>query len=167
MPSKEHEAMAREYLTEHLTDKESMLHGAASLEQLGYFGWLEQLKENEDEATVSADSVPSSTFFALHECDDRLIGMLDVRHRLNDFLSEYGGHIGYGVRPKSRGKGYAKEILLLGLVYCKEMGLSKVMVCCHKENVASSKVIVACGGQLEREFVYSDGKMVQVYWIDT
>ncbi|MDR1320625.1 MAG: GNAT family N-acetyltransferase [Gracilibacteraceae bacterium] len=92
--------------------------------------------------------------------------MIDIRHTLNQFLREYGGNIGYSVRPSERNKGYAAEILKQGLEYCKTIHLKKVMLACNKDNKASSRTIEKCGGVLEREFIYLDGKTVQVYGID-
>ena len=54
---------------------------------------------------------------------------------------------------------------ILGLKYCEKIGLTKTMVACYKENEASSRIIRACGGIFEREFLYTDGKVVQVFWI--
>jgi predicted acetyltransferase len=91
--------------------------------------------------------------------------MIDIRHSLNEFLSKYGGHIGYGVRPSERNKGYATQMLRMALQYLKQIGLTKVMLACYQENVASRRTIEKCNGVLEREFLHSDGKTVQVFWI--
>ena len=164
-PSKELQAQAEEYKLEHLTFGENELHGGALFDRLPFDEWLELVQKNSSEETVSPNWVVSSTFFVVRIMDNRIVGMLDIRHTLNDFLREYGGHIGYGVRPTERRKGYATQILKLGLDYCREIGLAKVMLACYKDNVASGKTILRFGGVLEREFVYTDGKTVQVYWI--
>ena len=96
---------------------------------------------------------------------DKLIGIIDIRHELNDFLAAFGGHIGYGVRASERRNGYAAKILRMGLELCKSINLGRVMLACYKDNAASGKTIVNNGGMLEREFVHADGKTVQVYWI--
>ena len=165
-PTKEHEKAALEYIKEHLECNEVDLHGGAMLEKTEpYTKWLERLEKNSNEKTVVPGCVTSSTFFVIRKNDNKLIGMIDIRHRLNTFLAEYGGHIGYGVCPSERGKGYGTQILQLGLAHCEKIGLTKVMVACYKENEASSKIIRTCGGVFEREFLYTDGKIVQIFWI--
>ena len=163
VPTKEHEAQVKEYIEEHCNYEEFDLHGGALIEKMPYDDWLWQLKNNSNEKTVNPEWVVSSTFFAIS--DGVIVGMIDIRHTLNQFLREYGGHIGYGVRPTERNKGYATEMLRLAIEYCKEIDIEKVMLACYKKNEASGKTIEKCGGILEKEFVYSDGKIVQVYWI--
>lgn len=163
LPTEEHETQINEYIDEHIINDESDLHGGALIEKMPYADWLKQLKNNSDENTVNPEWVVSSTFLAI--MNGNIVGMIDIRHTLNQFLSDYGGHIGYGVRPSERNKGYATEMLMMGLDYCNKLGLGKVMLACYKENEASSKTILKCGGILEKEFVYSNGKTVQVYWI--
>ncbi|ETI96234.1 MAG: hypothetical protein Q606_CBAC00089G0001, partial [Intestinibacter bartlettii DORA_8_9] len=106
------------------------------------------------------------TFFVVRTSDNRIVGMVDIRHRLNYFLSICGGHIGYSVRPSERKKGYGTEILKQALEYAKTININNVMLACYKENEGSRKIIVKCGGKLEKEFTYIDGKIIQVYWID-
>lgn len=164
-PSEKLKNKAQEFKLEYFDNGENVLHGGALLEQLAYDEWLELIEDNSSEATVKSNWVVSSTFFAVRESDSKIIGIIDIRHYLNDFLENYGGHIGYSVRPTERRKGYATEMLKLGLKYCKSIGLNTVMLACYKDNTASSKTIVKCGGILEKEFVYSDGKIIQVFWI--
>ena len=109
--------------------------------------------------------VPDSVFFLLHESRDRLLGAVNIRHYLNDSLLKEGGHIGDGIRPSERRKGYATEMIRLALIECKKLGIDKVLMTCDKENIASAKSIIKNGGILENEFVNSDGKVEQRYWI--
>ena len=157
---------AEDYREEHLRFGEEELHGSAMLDSLAFDDWLRQTLDNARPETVRPNWVQASTFFAVRRADNRVVGMLDVRHRLNGFLPQYGGNIGYGVRPTERKKGYASEILRLGLKYSRHIGLERVMVSCYKENGASRKVILNCGGVLEREFYHTNGKIILVYWID-
>jgi predicted acetyltransferase len=93
--------------------------------------------------------------------------MINIRHRLNEFLAREGGHIGYSVRPSERRKGYATRMLQMALQKCAEMGLEKVLIACDKENIGSAKVIMNNGGVLESEI--TDGSLAEVvqrYWID-
>ncbi len=165
-PLKEHEKAAQEYRQEHLDNGEPLLHGGSLLDTLEtYDAWLDHLEANSDEKTVQPGWVTSSTFFGVRERDSRIIGMIDVRHTLNDYLRNYGGHIGYGVRPSERRKGYATQMLKLALNFCRNLGLDRVMLACEKDNPASRLTIEKCGGVLEREFQHTDGMTVQVFWI--
>ncbi|NLG04681.1 MAG: GNAT family N-acetyltransferase [Clostridia bacterium] len=156
------------YREEHFVAGEFEIHGSALLGQApSYIEWLDQLKKNADEATVDPSWVISSTFFAVRERDHRIIGMLDIRHTLNDFLREYGGHVGYGVRPSERRKGYAAKILEQGIAYSRLIGRERIMLACYSDNLPSKKTILHCGGILERTFEYEHDKTVEVYWIDT
>jgi len=162
IPNKKLEIGALEYKKEHFHNGEDEMHGSALFDKTNsYDDWLIQLKNNSDETTVNSKWVVSTTFFAVRKCD----GKIDIRHTLNEFLKEYGGNIGYGVRPSERKKGYATEILKMALEYCKKLDLKKVMLACYKENEASSKTITKCGCILEKEFMYTDKKIVQTFWI--
>lgn len=165
-PNPEHEMQALGYIKEHEENNEFELHGGAILEKAeSYKSWLKQLADNSNKMTVRKDWVLSTTFFAVRKSDRKIIGMADIRHEMNDFLRSYGGQIGIGIRPSERKNGYATEITKMAIQYCKEIGLSEVMVACYKENTASRKIILKCQGILEKEFIYNDHKVVQVYWI--
>lgn len=164
-PAKQLEEKAREYKQEHFDAGEYELHGSSLFDKLEYDEWMKLVEDNSNEKTVRVGWVISSTFFAVRKKDSKIIGMIDIRHSLNEFLKKYGGNIGYGVRPSERNNGYAAEILKQGLEYCKTIGLEKVMLACYKDNQASSKTIAKCGGVLEKEFTYQNGRTVQVFWI--
>ena len=109
--------------------------------------------------------VPDSTFFLLDEERDRLLGAVNIRHYLNAYLLREGGHIGDGIRPSERRKGYGTELLKLALIECKALGISRALVVCDRNNVGSAKAIQRNGGVLENEFVNEDGGIGQRYWI--
>lgn len=109
--------------------------------------------------------VPDSTFFCLDEERDRIVGAVNIRHYLNDYLLTYGGHIGDGIRPSERRKGYATKMISLALEECKKLGINKVLMVCDKDNIGSAKSITNNGGILENEVV-KDGIIEQRYWID-
>ena len=93
--------------------------------------------------------------------DGQAVGFLNLRLRLNDYLLEVGGHIGYSIRPSERGKGYAKESLCQGLQVAREKNIKRALVTCSTENPASQAVILANGG------VYEDVRNgTERYWID-
>lgn len=164
-PTKAFEEAAFEYKKEHFDIGEYELHGSALLGKIElYDDWLKMLEENSNEKTVHSDWVVASTFFAIRKSDQKIIGLIDIRHGLNDFLRNYG-HIGYGVRPSERKKGYATQMLKMALDYARQIRLSKVMLACYKDNEASSKVIQKCNGIFEKDILHPNGKIVQVYWI--
>ena len=92
------------------------------------------------------------------------MGAVNIRHYLNDTLLKAGGHIGYGIRPSERRKGYATAMIALALDECRKLGINKVLICCNKENIGSAKSIINNGGILENE-IEEDGHIIQRYWI--
>ena len=119
-----------------------------------------ELKEERD------GRVPDSTFFLLDEERGRLLGAVNIRHYLNERLLTDGGHIGDGIRPTERGRGYATKMIALALEECKKLGIDRVLMVCDRDNAASAKTIVKNGGVLENEIVDDDGQIEQRYWID-
>jgi predicted acetyltransferase len=93
--------------------------------------------------------------------------MLQVRHYFNDYLSKFGGHIGYSIRPSERRKGYAKEMLKSVLPFCREINLENVLITCIEDNIGSEKTIIANGGIYEST-VYEPNEKVNLkrYWIN-
>lgn len=124
--------------------------------------YIKNLELNE----LNEDNVPNSVFFLLDEERNILLGAINIRHYLNEYFFKYVGYIGYGIRPSERGKGYATEMLRLGLIECKKLEINKVLIVCYKSNIASSKVIIKNGGILENEFIDEDDKIRQRYWIN-
>ena len=108
--------------------------------------------------------VPNSVYFLLDIDRNRLIGAVNIRHELNEDLLLYGGHIGDGVRPSERRKGYATEMIRLALIECKKLGIDKVLITCNKDNIGSRKSIINKGGIKENE-VLEDGEILERYWI--
>lgn len=114
---------------------------------------------------TSSGLVPDDTYFALDEERNMLVGAVNIRHYLNERLLLNGGHIGDGVRPSERRKGYGTRMVGLALEKCRELGITRVLMVCDQDNVASAKTIIKNGGVLENE-VMVDGDMEQRYWID-
>ena len=110
--------------------------------------------------------VPDSVFFLLDEDRNKILGAVNIRHYLNDYLLKFGGHIGDGIRPSERKKGYATKMIGLALIECKKLGMDKVLITCNKSNIASAKTIIKNGGILENEIKDSDGEIIQRYWIN-
>ena len=117
------------------------------------------------EVTEPGDGlVPDSTYFCLDRDRDRMVGAVNIRHSLNDYLLAYGGHIGDGIRPSERRKGYGTAMMGLALEECRKLGIEKVLMVCNKENTGSAKSIQNNGGVLENE-INVEGETVQRYWI--
>ena len=108
--------------------------------------------------------VPDSTYFCLDADRDIFVGAVNIRHELNERLLLDGGHIGDGVRPSERRKGYATAMIALALDKCRELGIHRVLMVCDKDNVGSAKSIIKNGGVLENEIVVG-GVAEQRYWI--
>lgn len=144
--------------------------GCAGLEECDSFEeWIrfeERLK-----AKYREGYVPSEVFLAVRKKDDRLVGIIDYRHPLSEFLLSFGGNIGYSVRPSERQKGYASEMLRSQLAICRSYGDDQVLVTCDRDNTASRKTIHANGGVLENEVEDTAGLSkcgwIQRYWIPT
>lgn len=122
--------------------------------------YLEHLEYKEPQEGL----VPDSTFFCFDGKRNLMVGAMNNRHDLNDYLLKYGGHIGDGIRPSERRKGYATEMIRLALEECRKLGLTRVLMTCDKNNIGSAKSIIRNGGILENE-VLEEGSIKQRYWI--
>jgi acetyltransferase len=143
-----------------------IINGSAGLDRFSSIEiWFEELKKRSCENTVPKGLVPSSTYLAVREKDNYIVGMIDIRHYLNKYLTQVGGNIGYGVRKTERNKGYAKQILKLALEKCKDLKIKKVLITCDEDNIASEKVILSANAKLE-DIRNVDGENKKRFWID-
>ena len=147
--------------------KESpLINGSAGLNRFSSIeDWLEELKKRSSEATVPEGLVPSSTYLGIREKDNYIVGMIDIRHYLNEYLTQIGGNIGYSVRKTERNKGYVKQMLKLALEKCKELKIKKVLITCDEDNIASEKVILSANAKLE-DIRNIDGENKKRFWIE-
>lgn len=154
----------------HDADKEDRFAGCMGLRDAPTAkDWINicNLRKNPATCAQAGTTVPSTTYFAIRERDDRLVGVIDLRHHIDHpILGVWGGHCGYSVRPSERRKGYATEMLRLNLRNAREMGIPKLLVTCNEHNIASEKAILVCGGILE-SIVEVDGNRIKRYWIAT
>ena len=163
VPSIKRKNDAIEYIEEHYKYK-SNINGCGSLDDYidNYEYWLQKLKEDY-KREPNEEKVPSRTYFLIRENDNKIIGMINIRLTLNERLSKFGGHIGYGIRPTERGKGYNKINLYLGLKVCDEYGIDKVFLDADLNNEASWKTMEALGGIRVKEYyedIYINGTVV-------
>jgi predicted acetyltransferase len=91
--------------------------------------------------------VPCTTLWWVDGQD--YLGRIAIRHRLNDFLLDVGGHIGYDVRPSRRRQGHATAMLQAALPWALGLGVDPALVTCDEDNTGSVRVIEAAGGVLE------------------
>jgi predicted acetyltransferase len=127
---------------------------------------LDFLFSQDSEEKLTEDTwVPHSTYWLIDEREE-VVGAVNIRHRLSPRLLNSGGHIGYGIRPSERRKGYATVLLALALDKTRELGLDKVLVVCDKGNTGSERTILKNGGRLESEYTEDDGNIVRRFWIE-
>ena len=161
-PTLAHKIAALDYRQEFFNHGVTAIDGDAGLDEApSYKFWLEVVQSAP--TRVHERYAPSSTFFAM--VDDKIVGMVDIRHHLTDYLICVGGHIGYSVRPCERRKGYATKMLAMAVEKSRTFGIEKVLVTCNKDNISSAKTILRNGGVMENEFTEENGNVVQRYWI--
>jgi len=165
--SKELEDFKREIL-EHDADSEDQFAGCMGLRNTASSEeWINICNLRKSEATCQqvGVEVPSTTYFAIRKSDEKLVGVIELRHHINHpILGSWGGHCGYSVRPSERGNGYAKEMLRLNIKNANDKGIQKLLVTCDERNIVSEKTILANGGIFEKN-VEVEGCIMKRYWI--
>lgn len=166
-PTLEYKEQVMEYRKVFLENNEK-LSGCAELEDVtSYEEWIDF--DNRRSKIYGKDYVQSTVCLCVRVKDNKLVGIIDFRHELTEFLLNYGGNIGYSIHPSERRKEYGKEMLRLMLIKCRELKKDRVLLTCDKENVPSAKIMIANGAVLENE-VMDDCKIswsgtIQRYWI--
>lgn len=170
-PSLERKNEIIEYLDE-FVEYGSNINGSGSLDKI-YDGYtfeetLERcLNMGNEEYSKKFERCSAKTFLLIRESDNKIVGTINIRWNLNEKMLQFGGHIGYGIRPTERRKGYNKINLYLGILEARRLGLEKVMLDCDVNNLGSDRTLKALGGKLERtEVDPSDGVLTNVYWFD-
>lgn len=150
-----------DYKEEFLLNSE-IIQGAANMTDLSIPEWVQFTENTKNKESVTPGFVTAHTFFALD--NNKIVGIINARHELNDYLLNFGGHIGYSVRKSERRKGYAKAMLSYTVDFLFSLGLEKVLITCDKKNIASKRTIESCGGILENEVATEDRTTLR-YWI--
>lgn len=127
--------------------------------------WIEKNNMMEKKETCPEDKVTATQYMLLRKNDRKVLGLINFRHYLNDYLKNYGGHIGYSIVHDERGKKYGKKQLILCLEKAKEKGLEKVLLTCDKNNISSKLTIESVGGIFEKEITQKNGIITLKYWI--
>ena len=131
-----------------------IIHGADNMTDLSIPEWVEFTENTKKKESLTPGFVTAHTFFALD--NNKIVGIINARHELNDYLLNFGGHIGYSVRKSERRKGYAKAMLSYTVDFLFSLGLEKILITCDKNNIASKRTIESCGGILENEVATED-----------
>lgn len=142
------------------------LHGSSELNSFtdnGFVGWFTYINTPAGTQWFGYEKVTDSTYIAL--LGETVVGFVNVRHHLTEFLLNYGGHIGYSTHPDYQGQGIATAMLGFGIETLKGLGVDKVLVTCADDNIASAQVIIKNGGVLENVVMVND-KKVRRYRID-
>ena len=135
------------------------------LEQAAWPVYCRRLKSQRLGVDLPEDRVPAT--FLVAEAEGQIVGRASIRHALNAYLAEVGGHIGYAVRPGFRRRGYATAIMRQSLAVASSIGLQRVLMTCDDDNVGSAKVIQNCGGVLENIAADCDGSVAKRrYWVE-
>lgn len=166
--------ITKEYKKQITSYKQEFINALSSMDGTGNLLDIKDIDEyinfsleQETQAKVPSHLVPATQFLFIRKSDDKLIGMIQVRHYLNDYLKNYGGHIGYSIRPFERGHNYAKKMLEMTLPFCQKINISRLLITCTTSNLASQKTILADGGVFESTIHDSNNNIdYNRYWID-
>ncbi len=127
--------------------------------------FVQRLLDDEDPGKLPRHLVPQTNYWLVEGVE--FIGRTSLRHELNDRLRLIGGHIGYEIRPSRRRQGYGTAILGLVLAKARQRGLTRVLITCDDDNIASRRIIEHHGGVPETPYYPADGSATVLrYWVD-
>lgn len=114
---------------------------------------------------TTSKSIPTSSYLLME--NNEIIGHIFIHHLIDlKVLKDYEGHIGYGIRPNKRNKGYGTKMLSLALEKCKDLSLNEILISCKKENISSAKVIEKNNGiLLEETYIQEENSIFKKYKI--
>jgi len=146
-------------LQEFPAEENGFTNSAKGLLTRQFPAYLRKLEQDARGKKLPKNRVPQTTYWFM--CGDHPIGIIKLRHRLNDSLRAQGGHVGYGIRPSERGKGLGVLMLKNLLPEARKLSLDNLLITCFESNEPSRRMVEAVGGKLERT-----EKGVCYYWID-
>lgn len=130
-----------------------------------FTAYLQHLQDDSHDRPLPPDRVRQSTYWGVE--GGMVVGTVRLRHALTPALEQFGGHIGYNVRPAQRRRGYGVALLAGALERARQFGLTGVLITCDTDNIGSARVIVKNGGQLiNQTTVDGYAKLISRYWID-
>lgn len=141
-----------DYIKEHHNNGETSISASNGMPTMEYVVWLNKLKD--DENGKNTEWGISETYILVNE--EKIIGMLNIRYTINNEKAEIYGHIGYGVRPLERRKGYATYMLKEALVKCRQHEMTEVILGCYEDNMGSIKTIINNDGILYKKSKMKD-----------
>ena len=160
-PTLEMKEEALTYRQAHFDAGEHVISGSELLDQTeDYAQWVQDVAANTSPETVNPAWVVTDTFFAVDE-NDSIVGIIDLRHTLNDFLQDFG-NVGYSVKPSERRKGYATEMFRQVREIARQAGMQELHMAVHRDNEPSVKTIVNAGGVVCRSFI-AEEKWADMY----
>lgn len=165
LPTKKYEESYYQLITSAKTRcDEQELGNALMRENETFEDMLNRLKNRRKGIQISKRDVPATVYWIIEQ--NKVIGTIDLRHRLNKDYFERLGHVAYYIKFEERNKGYATKALFLAKKKYEQMKINKILVTCYTDNIASSKVIRSNGGILENEFLDENtGKKISRYVI--
>ncbi|MGD2274380.1 GNAT family N-acetyltransferase [Bacillus wiedmannii] len=144
---------------------ETMIPWVISKDPSNFPAMIQELLDAHNGINLPESWVPDSTYWLVTD-ENKIVGAVNIRHSLTEHLFNAGGHIGYGIRPSERRKGYATKLLELSLEKMKELNITKALVVCDEVNTASEKTILHNGGLRDDDFIEEDGNVVRRFWIE-
>ncbi|MEI4709153.1 GNAT family N-acetyltransferase [Bacillus cereus] len=144
---------------------ETMIPWVISKDPSNFPAMVQELLDAHNGVNLPQSWVPDSTYWLVTD-NNRIVGAVNIRHSLTEHLFNAGGHIGYGIRPSERRKGYATKLLELSLEKTKKLNITRTLVVCDEVNTASEKTILHNGGVRDDDFIEEDGNVVRRFWIE-
>lgn len=163
-PEIKHELIVKNFKNELLKENDYIC-GGSSLEKYQYLEWLQNIEQLSNEKTCPKGFVPAIVLIYVNDDETKVVGIINLRLYLNDYLLNFGGHIGYSIVPSERRKGYANKMLTEALHFYRKNGYEKVLITCDNRNIASQKTIESVGGVLENMIDKENGK-TRRYWVN-
>lgn len=167
IPSMQYDKQIQLFRKDFLINSNGDLVGCFGLKRMDDTNdWIKQLDDFSNAETCPEGFVPTTQFIYVRESDDKIIGVIQIRHYFNERIEKYFGNIGYSICPSERRKGYATKMLEAALEYCKEIGLDKVLITCEPDNEGSRRTILKNGGKYENTVHFGErDEYLERYWI--